>query len=368
VELLPRHTSHWSGLVEDVMSTAYVACLRRRTLDVCFDRGEFERLSIDATLRVLRRVKGQADYLCSASRRAEAPVGDDDAVRRLLTVMGRTSTPVAVVPVRHESAMDVAEALSSALTCRQLGAVRSMSVDNPTPVLFQTLRGVCPQLEILALDPAHLATVYEHCHYRRRTPGSRALRILLAKFWRVGPTADAATWGPVYDGSGLPPLLDDLDSMRAEQILSGTMELTRAARILDHTNPDAPWRSLSDWNEALAAHNAVHRTELLRRSHQAGAPLYRLIYNLADPRKAQWLFNNLRLLHALPERARSLVASGTTANEAFHAEINGWTRNMGEATARPSSCRCPLPCWVSYSRTQARLLTPPCDSCELQTC
>jgi hypothetical protein len=62
-ELLPRHTSHWSGLVEDVMSTAYVSSLRRQCLDACYDLGEFEHLSVDATLRVLRRVKGQADYL-----------------------------------------------------------------------------------------------------------------------------------------------------------------------------------------------------------------------------------------------------------------------------------------------------------------
>jgi len=316
--------------MEDVMSTPYVASLRKQCIDVCDGWGEFEHLSVDATLRVLRRVRGQADYLCSATRRAAAPVGDRDAVRRLLTVMGRTSTPVAVVPVHHEAATDIASALESALSPEQLGAVRSMSVDHPSPVLFQVLRGVCPNLATMALDPTHLAMVYEHCHYRKRTPGSRALRILLAKFWREDPAADAASWGPAYDGTGLPPLLDELDSLHTDQILDGSMEYNRAARILDHIDPDAPWRCLSDWIEALAAHAAVHRAELVRRTHQSGAPLCRLIQNVAEPKKAQWLFNNLRLLHSLPPHARSLVASGTTANEAFHAEINRWMRNTGE--------------------------------------
>jgi len=286
VELLPRGVPLWLGLIEDVMSTSYVATLRQRCLSVCHGLGEFDHLSVDATLRILRRVKGQADYLCSASARAAAPVGDDEAVRRLLTVMGRTSTPLAVVPVRQESAADVAAALATALSAEQLRSVRSMSVDHPTPVLFQALRGTCPNLQILALDPTHLAMVYEHCHYRKRTRGSRALRILLAKFWRVDPAADAAAWGPAYDGSGMPPLLDDLDSLHCEQILNGEMDLTRAARVLDHINPDAPWRALSDWIEALAAHSAVHRAEIVRRSHQSGAPLCRLIYNVAEPKKS----------------------------------------------------------------------------------
>jgi len=124
--------------------------------------------------------------------------------------------------------------------------------------------------------------------------------------------------------------MDALDELHASQTLDHSMNLTRAARILDGIDPDTPWRSVSDWVEALAAHSAVHRSEIGRRSHAAGVPLRRLICNAARPTRAQWLFNNLRLLHDLPRNARSLVASGTTANEAFHAEINTWTRNAGE--------------------------------------
>jgi len=43
-----------------------------------------------------------------------------------------------------------------------------------------------------------------------------------------------------------------------------------------------------------------------------------------------WLFNNLRILHRIPVKRRPLAGSGTTANEAFHSELNRWFRHSSE--------------------------------------
>ena len=58
--------------------------------------------------------------------------------------------------------------------------------------------------------------------------------------------------------------------------------------------------------------------------------LRKLIHNAARPSRMEWLFNNLRLLHTIPGHRRSLLPTGTTANEALHAEINSWFRNQSD--------------------------------------
>ena len=72
-------------------------------MDDCFDNDEFSHIAIDATIRILRRVRGQADYRASADVRAAAPIPDVDAKRRILTVLGRTSTVLMFSLVKDEA-------------------------------------------------------------------------------------------------------------------------------------------------------------------------------------------------------------------------------------------------------------------------
>ena len=71
-------------------------------MDDCFDNDEFSHIAIDAAIRILRRVRGQADYRASADVRAAAPIPDVDAKRRILTVLGRTSTVLMFLLVKDE--------------------------------------------------------------------------------------------------------------------------------------------------------------------------------------------------------------------------------------------------------------------------
>ena len=74
----------------------------------------------------------------------------------------------------------------------------------------------------------------------------------------------------------------------------------------------------------------MHQSELTRRTHVQGQPLRKLMYNAASPSRVQWYLNHLRALHLLPVVDRALRGSGTSPNEAFHAELNGWLRNQPE--------------------------------------
>ena len=63
--------------------------------------------------------------------------------------------------------------------------------------------------------------------------------------------------------------------------------------------------------------------------------LYRILWCAAAPARTEWLFNNLRIRHALHASRLSLLASGSTSNEALHHELNGWfkqTQRIHQAT------------------------------------
>ena len=112
--------------------------------------------------------------------------------------------------------------------------------------------------------------------------------------------------------------------------MSHAMPLATAARILREIDGNCPWSNSTEFLRAMAAHSAVFVEELRRRTHHSGVTLTKLIHNACQPSRMGWLFNNLRLLHALPECKRQLIASGTTANEAFHHEINNWFKNQAD--------------------------------------
>ena len=64
--------------------------MRANLMTESIRHNEFKCLSIDATLRCCMPVMGQGYHRASAAERAQAAFGDDAAVRKVLTVRGRT--------------------------------------------------------------------------------------------------------------------------------------------------------------------------------------------------------------------------------------------------------------------------------------
>jgi hypothetical protein len=63
------------------------------------------------------------------------------------------------------------------------------------------------------LDPVHLPIVYEYASWRKRTPGSLFLRIIMAKFNKIDSTRNGSSWGDFYCGD------PDTKLDRAEDIM-----------------------------------------------------------------------------------------------------------------------------------------------------
>lgn len=122
-------------------------------------------VSIDATLRIARRIKGQADHRASVQKRAAAPYDDATARRRILTLRGRTGDVAGMWPIREETTTDSTQTPVGILAKMQALHVRFLRTYGPSELLYLTLRaGVFPNLNVMPRDPVHLAIVYMTSH------------------------------------------------------------------------------------------------------------------------------------------------------------------------------------------------------------
>ena len=123
VSLLPQHVASWLRIMEDVWSSRHLKTCRMNLLSACEEMGEFRHISIDGTLRVLRRVRGQSDYRQNSAHRALFPIGDADARRRVLSVIGAAGACLSVGLVPDESHHEIAACLQRIWTPSQLASV-----------------------------------------------------------------------------------------------------------------------------------------------------------------------------------------------------------------------------------------------------
>ena len=110
--MLPTDVAHWLKLLEDVVNSPAIQALSVLLRHECFLHEEFEHISMDATIRILRRTCGQADYRAKAEVRQAAVITDEEAKRRVLTIMGRTSAVLAMSVVKDEASCNIVAAIS----------------------------------------------------------------------------------------------------------------------------------------------------------------------------------------------------------------------------------------------------------------
>ena len=88
-ELVYKNSLTWEKIFEDLLYSPVTTRVEAELHHACKERREFEHISLDGTIRVIRRVVGQADYLDSKAKRESMPFPDAVAKRKVLTVVGR---------------------------------------------------------------------------------------------------------------------------------------------------------------------------------------------------------------------------------------------------------------------------------------
>ncbi|CAK0883072.1 unnamed protein product, partial [Prorocentrum cordatum] len=300
--MLPTDVAHWLKLMEDAFNSARVEQRSAALMEERRKHQEFPHVFMDATIRILRRVKGQADYRSSQAVRDAAPVPDIDAKRRALTLAGGTGAALGVFLTRDEASDEIAGAITGRWSEARRSQTVSVASDQPSSALYRALRNSCfSNLIYLSLDPVHLPITHEETHWRKKT----------------GIQAIADNHGQVHEG----------------QILDQSFSKSRAQYAIDNVNAELPWRTTHEFIESIAALSALVPEELARRTHVNNVQLKRLLYDATASARMQWFCNNLRFMHSLPAARLALLGSGTSVNESFNHEVNTWFRNQGDIYA-----------------------------------
>ena len=98
--LLPNHARYWLPLLEDVLQLPAFQKQARALRTAMEDGNEWKYVSTDAILKVCLKLLGQASYRAFRQERESAPLGDEYAFRRLLTVRGRSGAVLMMKPLK----------------------------------------------------------------------------------------------------------------------------------------------------------------------------------------------------------------------------------------------------------------------------
>lgn len=251
----------------------------------------------------------------------------DDAYSRVISVRGRTGAVLALEPSQGEAGLHVAACLQKCLPPEGLQQVEHMATDLPSRKFLTDVRSVCPNLKILSLDPTHTAMKYEQALGGKKSQGSSLMRQLLVKFTTHDANVQGNIWGPVYEGGVAPAQTEQEKRLRA-QILDASMSKYRARRVLQAMEALLLWPTRIEFIEAVAALAAIYQQDMQRKLDGTRLTVAKVLHSVTSEDKIEWLFNNLRYRQFLPPNVRMLMPSGTTSNEALHAELNAWYRQV----------------------------------------
>jgi hypothetical protein len=328
--LFPTKVETWLVLAEDVFTSHRCSVLFERLEGALLHHDEYKHLTIDATLRLAMRLIGQASYRAGKEERASAVIGDAEALRRIITVRGRTGAAVGIWLAQSEDADVIAAMFTKNFSVLQLQQVTTLASDCPSPRLYRVLLAVLPNLLFLILDPVHLCINFNTAHWKKKTYAERVLRIIMHKFNKVDHTKTAAYWGMPF-ADGVAPDLDARQMQLRTWILNGRMPRLDSETYIRNINPEAPWYSVTEFIKSLAALCSVYWVDVDRTTNINQKPLYHVIWCAAAPDRIQYYFNNIRFRHSVPKSMLALLSSGTSSNESLHAELNTAMRNQPSA-------------------------------------
>ncbi|CAK0856925.1 unnamed protein product, partial [Prorocentrum cordatum] len=261
-----------------------------------------------------RALVEKADYREKAAVREAAAIPDAEAVRRIVTVRGRTGAMVCCVGTKSESGEDIARELAQHVPADCLAQVRTVATDSPGPELLAQLKAVMPNLEFLVLDLVHIAFSFESAQGRAKTSAGQTLRTIQAKWNKV----DGRVQLPQPSGAAQ---MSKRALVARDWIAKCSMAPDAAANRLQDLDGSAPYYSVEDYIEDLAALCAAFPVEVRRKPSVKVGPVHVALWRATSPQRLSYVLNNQRRLLLVPEEQRAQLSSGTAAVEALNAEI-----------------------------------------------
>jgi len=154
--LYPGKVACWWPILEDMFTSPVVSSLMTSLKAELVQHGEYESLSVDATMRATLSILGQP-HPRSSGEQSAFPA--KDRLTRILTVRGRTNAVLAMSPMPRENVDAYTQVVSDSIPPGVHGQVRFLATDDPSPSMWTGLKSALPNLQVLVLDPVHLAMV-----------------------------------------------------------------------------------------------------------------------------------------------------------------------------------------------------------------
>ena len=295
------------------------------SLDILQQHGEFESVSVDGACKICMRIMGQHTQAFAAKRPNTAAFPDEEHQRRILTFRGASGAVLALAPTLGESAASQVGVLRDRFTERQLACIKYLATDAPSRQLWTCLKSTCPQLTVLTLDPTHLAMNYDSAFGRVKSRGPSHMRGIMRRFTCRSKISSRSQLLP-YTGDHIEDLSVHEAALR-DYIQRGGIDVSVAARFLKQMDYEEPFHSRTEYIQAIACHCAVY-SEDLQRTTGSGGTVRDLLWNATTAARCAWYFNNVIHRHMLSDQAALLLPSGTTSNEALHAELKDSYRQV----------------------------------------
>ena len=323
--MFPTNSRHWHPILEDVACSDTFELTLSEMIS-CLERNdEWHYISMDATMKICLKVMGQESYRAFKEKREAAPFPDEIAFRRVLTVRGRSGAVLLLHPLQGEASEQVVAGLLDNFTDAQLKQVRHVAYDNPSEKLYGQMLAICPNMQSLMLDPVHLAIVYEYGFWNKRSAESKQLRRILHKYSCRNHNMAAGQLGSYCDGSISRPLQVEENKYRA-MILDFSMDDQEVNATLSGLQPNLPLATRVEFIKCIAALCAKYKHEVSRKAAGPNKEIYKILWSACSPGRIEWLMNHIRTRQSVQACYLAFLPSGTSSNEAVHAELHSWSR------------------------------------------
>ena len=129
-------------VIEEIFKSPPAKARSSKFLNDCVAHDEFVVASIDATVRVGLRLKGQASYRDSKEKKASASIPDGESRRRVVSFIGRSGAPGFLGLIYDEAADTLAHAFSNGFSDAVKNQVLYIGSDACSAKLFAALSSV----------------------------------------------------------------------------------------------------------------------------------------------------------------------------------------------------------------------------------
>ena len=110
-------------------------------------------------------------------------------------------------------------------------------------------------------------------------------------------------------------------------ILDFSMDDQEVNVTLSGLQPNLPFAPRVEFIKCNAALCAKYKHEVSRKAAGPNKEIYKILWSACSPDRIEWLMNHIKPRQSVQASYLAFLPSGTSSNEALHAELNSWSRS-----------------------------------------